>query len=440
MTYLTGIRDAHQDPQRLEALFHTARQENRVETFTADLETCYQEANDNLLYAAWHYRLETMAQEERVERRGVNWKLALPVSLAAGLALWLSSDPAIQVIDGRQLLSLYMIPIGMLFALAFLALAGSETRKRTSSFTAMVLVAACAYVPLIVSTRDAFYQNHFANLMTLHLPLLGWAAIGVGVLGFGAPPGDRFAFLLKSLEVFVTAGIFLIGGGVFVAVTQGLFFALDIRLSDAVVRLLVFGVMGTLALLALAFVYDPTLRPTAQDFKAGLGRLVTALMRLLLAPTLIVLAIYILAIFTNFEEPFKNRDILGIYHAMLFAVLALLIGATPMRESDLPVRFRSMLRHGIVAVAGLALLVGLYTLAAIVYRTTLDVLTMNRLALMGWDVINVGILAMLINGQVALGRQGQGWVEAMQSAFSLGAVGYVAWTAFVIVAVPIVIR
>jgi hypothetical protein len=439
MDYSIEILDAHQDPERLETLFQIARQEDALKTFAASLEACYREAGDNLLYAAWHYRLEAMAQEEQSGQRGINWKVALPVSIAAGLVLWLSSDPAIQVIDGRQLLSLYMIPIGMLFALAYLALADSGIRRRIA-FAAVALVAACAYAPLVVSARDAFYQNHFANLMTLHLPLLGWAALGAGVLGLNAPRGDRFAFLLKSLEIFITAGIFLIGGGVFVGVTQGLFFALDIHLSDTVMRLLGFGVMGTLALLALAFVYDPTLRPTAQDFKTGLGRLVTTLMRLLLAPTLIVLAIYILAIFTNFEEPFKNRDILGIYHAMLFAVLALLIGATPMQESDLPVRFRSMLRYGLVAVAGLAMLVGLYTLAAIVYRTTQDVLTMNRLALMGWDVINVGILAMLINGQVNLGRRGQGWVEAMQSAFSLGAVGYVAWTTFVVVVVPIVIR
>lgn len=439
MDYSIELLDAHQDPERVETLFQTARQEDDLEAFAADLEACYQDARDNLLYAAWHYRLQAMAQEDRVERRGVNWKVAIPVSLVAGLVLWLLSDPAIRLIDGRQPLSLYMIPVGMLFALTFFALAGRGIRRR-AAFAALVLLAACAYVPLIVAARDAFYRNHFANLMSLHLPLLGWVALGAGVLGLNALREDRFAFLLKSLEAFVTAGIFLIGGGVFVGVTQGLFSALDIRLSDNVMRLLGFGVLGALAMLALAFVYDPTLRPMAQDFKSGLGRLVTTLMRLLLLPTLIVLAIYILAIFTNFDEPFKNRDVLGVYHGMLFAVLALLIGATPMQESDLPVRFRAALRYGIVAVAGLTMLVGFYALAAIVYRTTQDVLTMNRLALMGWDAINIGILALLINRQIGLGRRGQAWVEAAQSAFSLGAVGYAAWTAFVVVAVPIVIR
>ena len=439
MTYLDAIRDAYQDPRELETLFQAARKDNGVEAFSADLEVCYGEASDNLLYAAWHYRLQAMLHEEPARRTGIPWRLALPISIAAGLTLWLLSEPELQIMGNRQVLTLYGIPIVILFALAYLTLgAGQITRRATAA--GIGVIAACLYVPLVVSARDVVYQGHYATLASVHLPILAWAAVVVGVLGFCSPTGERFAFLLKSFEVIVTAGIFLIGGAIFVQVTLSLFWALDIQIPDAVQRLLITGVLGPIALLALASVYDPRLRPLAQDFKAGLARLIATLARLLLLPTLIVLAIYIFAILSNFEEPFKNRDVLGIYHAMLFAVLALLLGATPMQENDLPTRFRPALRAGVVAVAGLAALVGLYALAAIVYRTLQDVLTMNRLALIGWDVINVLILATLISRQYALGRLGRGWVQAVQNTFALGMIGYAAWAAFVIVAVPIVIR
>lgn len=439
MDFSIEILDAHQDPERLEMLFQTARQENALETFAADLEACYQEAGNNLLYAAWHYRLQAMAQEEPVERRGISWKVALPVSIAAGLALWLLSEPTLQIIDRRQILGLYGIPMTILFALVWMALSAGHG-QRQYVWAGIGLIAAFAYVPLIVSARDVTYQGHYANLMTSHLPVLAWVALGIGALGVHASTEERFAFLLKSFEVLVTTGLFLIGGVIFVQVTMSLFWALDIQIPDAIQRLLVVGILGPISLLALASTYDPKLRPIAQDFRAGLARLLATLARLLLLPTLIVLAIYILAILSNFQGPFKDRDVLSIYHVMLFAVLGLLIGATPMREDDLPSRFRLILRAGIVAVAGLAMLVGLYALAAIVYRTIQDTLTMNRLTLIGWDIINVGILAKLINDQVALGRQGRGWVESIQAAFGLGAIGYVLWAAFVILAVPIVIK
>ncbi|HLF24742.1 MAG TPA: hypothetical protein VJG32_00275 [Anaerolineae bacterium] len=439
MNYVTAIRDADQDPQQLETLFQTARKENGVEAFTADLETCYHEANDNMLYAAWHYRLEAMVRDERAERRGINWKVALPVSLAAGLALWLLSEPTLRIIDQYQVLGLYGIPLTILFALALMGLSAGQSQRRYV-LAGIGLIAAFAYVPLIVAARDAIYRGHYADLMTSHLPVLAWAAVGIGVLGMRSPAGERFAFLLKSFEVLVTAGLFLIGGVIFAQVTLSLFWALDIQIPDAIQRLLIVGVLGPTSLLALASAYDPKRRPLAQDFRAGLARLLATLARLLLLPTLLVLALYIFALLSNFEGPFKDRDVLGIYHAMLFAVIGLLIGATPIQEGDLPARFRSALRAAIIGTAGLAALVGLYTLAAIVYRTINDTLTMNRLTLIGWDVINVGILATLINRQYQLGRQGRGWVEAAQSAFALGAVGYALWALFVILAVPIIIR
>jgi hypothetical protein len=127
--------------------------------------------------------------------------------------------------------------------------------------------------------------------------------------------------------------------------------------------------------------------------------------------------------------------VLIIYNAMLFAVLALLLGVTPMTLAGLSLEQGRWLRRGIVAVAALAALVSLYALAAITYRTALEGLTLNRVAFTGWNVINTLLLVLLIARQRR--RSATDWLPAVQSAFGLGALLYAVWSLFVILGLPL---
>jgi hypothetical protein len=119
---------------------------------------------------------------------------------------------------------------------------------------------------------------------------------------------------------------------------------------------------------------------------------------------------------------------------MLFAVVALLVGATPVSLAGLSPRLAHWLRLGIIAVAALALLVSLYALAAILYRTALDRLTPNRLTFIGWNVINIGLLILVLLWQ--LRAQKGGWLQGLYRAYSAGTVAYAVWTLAVILALP----
>jgi hypothetical protein len=203
-------------------------------------------------------------------------------------------------------------------------------------------------------------------------------------------------------------------------------------------RLFAAGGAGLIVILAVALVYDPAVEPAQQSFDEGLSKLVALLMRLLLPLAVIVLIVYLGFIPFNFREPFENRDVLIIFNAMLFAVVALLVGATPVVEGDLDVRAQTWLRRGVIALATLALLVGIYALAAIVYRTSIDRLTPNRLTFIGWNVINIGLLAWLLIGQWRAGRTR--WLPAMHAALASGAIAYAIWTVLVILALPWLFR
>jgi len=215
-----------------------------------------------------------------------------------------------------------------------------------------------------------------------------------------------------------------------------MFEALGISLPEAVMRLLFAGGGGLIPVLAVASAYDPHLSPIAQRLRQGLGKIISTLMRLMLPLALVVLIVYLVTIPFNFMEPFLNRDTLIVYNVMLFAVMGLLVGATPVQETDLAAKHHRTLRAGILAVAVLAILVSLYALSATVYRTVvLGGFTVNRLAVIGWNGINIGILVLLVVNQLRASTEE--WLDVLQTVFGWGMRAYAVWGTFLILAVPL---
>ena len=435
MKYQTGILQAANDARQMEALYRAAIEAEEAGEFTLDLQACFQEAPDSLLLAAWHYRLEAPPAEPVVHpERTLIWRWAIPFAVLSGLLLGLIAVFSENPVRIPPFVIVWA-PIAAAIAIAFLVLAGRL--KITYPLIAVVaLGVATLYVLLISQVLPTWYADHYQDQMVIHLPLLSWIALGVALLGLRSSVKDRFSFLIKSIEAAITAGLYLIAGVAFGAITIGMLSALSIELPERTMLFLVGGGLGLISIIALATIYDPRLSPGEQDFSQGLSRFIANMMRLLLPLTLLVLVIYILIIPFNFQEPFKNRDVLIVYNVMLFAVMGLLLGATPLKADDLSPKLKSALRTGILAVAVLAIVVSLYSLSAILYRTATDQLTMNRLIIIGWNLINTVILAMLAY-QLWRNRDDR-WVGGAQAVFSRGTVGYVVWTLFVIFIIPLI--
>jgi hypothetical protein len=136
--------------------------------------------------------------------------------------------------------------------------------------------------------------------------------------------------------------------------------------------------------------------------------------------------------------PFINRDLLIVYNVMQFAIIGLLIGATPLRVDDLSIKLQTWLRRGIIAVSILALAISLYALSAVIYRTAMDGITLNRTTIIGWNIINIVILFTLILTQPR--KDMSGWHERIQRVFSKGSIAYLVWSLFLILVLPIIFR
>lgn len=439
MSYLDIINHIGSDAEQLELAYQDAVQSGKTETFAQAIDATYVKEPDNLLYAAWHYRLQHVVA--RTKGRVIAWAWAIPLAVLNGLIFWLLTDfdrfelkiPG-QPYGSIPLLLLYWMPIAAAFILIYLAAAGKQRWKRALALMAgMAAVGAYVYwryphLPGIVPAEQ------YLSLSAIHLPILALAAIGIYLLIGRNDPANRFAFLVKLLEAVVLAGIFVLVGGVFVGLTSGLFAAIDIDLPEWALRLLIGGGGGLIPVLAVAIVYDPARPPAEQSFTEGLSKIVALLMRLTLPLSLLVLLIYLGFIPFNFRAPFTNRDILIIYNLVLFAVMALLLGATPVRSDSLSSQQQQWLRWGIVAVALLAALVGLYALIAIGYRTWRGALTPNRMAFIGWNIINLGLLILLLAKQARASLSD--WLPRLQSVFATGAVVYALWTLVVVSATP----
>jgi hypothetical protein len=271
-------------------------------------------------------------------------------------------------------------------------------------------------------------------LAVLQIAIIAWTCVGIGLLHGLGDAESRFAFLLKSLEIFVLGGLFLSALVVLTMVTIGLFQALGIRLPDHAQQFLILGGAGMIPVLAVAILYDPARPAREQAFDGGLIRLLQMLPRLFLPLTAAVLVVYLCIMPFYFWRPFENREVLIIYNAMLFAVMALLLGVTPHTLGGIGGTQQRWLRRGIIAVAALAGLVSVYALAAISYRTLQEGLSPNRMTFIGWNLINTALLVHLLVKQI--GKTSTTWLDGVHQTFGLGALLYAAWSTIVVFGLP----
>ena len=439
MNLIPEIQAAKNEPHKLEQLYQIAQKDGQTEVFQSALLACYTDDPDNLLYAAWFYRFQQTTDTAEKTHRVVNWALAIPLSILTGLIFWLLSDiENLIYLDHIPHLALWWSPIATMSALIFMAVTAKKNQVRALAL-GLGLLAAAAYAMMVAPGLDVPWKiNHYLDLAAIHIPLLCWIALGISVLGLKSTREDRFAFLIKSIEVMITAGLYLIAGIVLGGITIGMFAALSITIPDIWLRLIAAGGIGLLPVMAVASVYDPALAPSEQDFDQGLSKFIATMMRLLLPLTLGILVIYIIVIPFYFFLPFNNRDVLIVYNLMLFAIMALLLGATPISGADLSLQLQKWLRLGIITVAILAGLVSLYALSATVFRTIDGGWTINRLTIIGWNSINICILFWLIYKQFKDSREK--WIDSLHSVFSLASNAYLVWGLFVVLAIPWLFR
>ncbi len=436
--YTDKLLEHLQNPEALERIYRQALQRGEGRLFQEALEGLFTQYPQNPLLAAWHYRLaEEAIPRPMAGRLPSHWPWAVAFALLNGLIFWGLSDYDLMVRQHVPFLILYWAPIAAAFILFFLFLAGHRSlRQLLVLLGALALVSAYAYFADFLIGRDIFWQQYL-TLGAIHLIPMAWAAVALCVLKGQTDDRSRVAFLAKSLEAVVLGGLSGAVLGIFTGVTLALFYTLnlDYAFTDELYRVLLIGGAGCIPVLAVAAVYEPLRRLREQAF-AALFRTTTLLLRIFLLPSILILLIYVFLIPFYFMEPFYNREALIAYNVMLFAVVALLLWTTPVEEGQLSPRMGRWLRRSRLALATLAEIISLYALAAILFRTWWDGFTPNRITVIGWNLINIALLAILLVREWRGGDER--WVSAAHRTFAQAMPAYAVWGLLLLLALPLV--
>jgi len=433
--YVAEISAKLEDPEGLEKLYRQALQRGEGSLFAKAIGELYSANPQNLLLAAWHYRLrEETTAGAALGRLPYHWLYAVLLAIPCGFVFWGISDYRLVARQQIPLFFLYWAPICAAFILLYLFLLHRQFLSRFALLmVALALASSWVYFADFLIKKEIFWKQYL-NLGAIHLIPLSWAALGLYVLKGQDDVESRFAFLAKSLEALVMGGLMGIVLGIFIAISFGLFHTFFFSLPEPIERIFFMGLAGCIPVLAVASIYEPMRRLREQNF-AGLFRFVTLLLRLFIIPSILVLIAYIALIPFNFMKPFFNREALIAYNAMLFAVVGLLLWTVPVRGEEISEGLNRWLRRGRLVLVILAIIISLYAFSAIIYRTRWDGLTPNRLTVIGWNILNTALLAILLWRE---SRAGGEWATAAHKTFAQAMPFYAGWSLLLLLALPLI--
>lgn len=451
------VEEARDDAAALESIYRKSRSEGREAEFTGAVAALARQYPDNVLLAAWAYRLDvqpgegaTFAGPEAVTRVPPDrrWIVAVPTSILLGFvfALLAWGKPPMPLPGVSQ--PAFVLGWGTVTTAAILVFgfAANPDKERLPAYGVGILLLAAffalaawkgwepAWSAIPRSTASKFDDQ--ALLIALHLPFVSWAILaGVVCARLEQMWKQLYAFVAKSAEVVVTAGLYLIAGVVFSSLTVGIFTVLGIELPDGfTIRFAAWG-FGVIPVLAVATAYDPSRTPAEQDWRTGLARVLRILVRLMLPLALAVLVVYVAwFIPLYFWQAFKERETLIVYNATIMAMIAVLACAAPGLEERLDGRQSRILRLAIVMAGVLTLLLNAYALAAVIGRALAGGYTPNRHAVIGWNVVTLLMLATVLARQAL--AQGKSWADVFRNSIAQALVLAVAWATWIVVGLP----
>lgn len=264
-------------------------------------------------------------------------------------------------------------------------------------------------------------------LVAIHLPIFLWLVAGVAYLG-GAWRGDapRMDFVRFTGEWFIYYTLIAFGGVVLVALTLGIFEAIEIDVFPIVSEwVLPCGAVG--AVVVVAWLVE-----AKQSVIENMAPVLTAVFTPLFAVMLLA-AVAGMVLTGSFVD--ADRDVLILFDLLLVVVLGLVLYSISARDSDA----KPTIMDGVQLVLVVsALAIDVMALAAILSRITEFGFTPNRTAGLG---LNLVLLANLVWTAWLLasflrGRRPFTELERWQTAYIPV---YAAWAAIVVVLFPLLL-
>lgn len=349
-------------PVQLEKLYR-----DNKSSFKKEFNLLYPELKGNPLAEAWHTRLNYEGPE-------ISWgskNELLFILIASILAGILAKIPAIFSIEEEffytRNTALIIFPI-----LSAYFIFKNKTSYSYIGIAALVFLISVIFINLLPAANN----SDTSVLSILHLPLVLWSVLGFVYVGNHITSNQkRLEFLRYNGELIIMSGLILIAGGILTGITIGLFEVIGLKIEKFYFDYV--GIFGLMAVPVVATYLTQTNPQLVNKVSPVIAKIFSPLV-------LIMLTVYLCAIFVSGKDPYNDRNFLLIFNVLLIGVLAIILFSIAESLKQQENRTGSYI---LLALSFVTVIVNGIALSAILFRISEWGFTPNRLAVLGTNIL-----------------------------------------------------
>jgi hypothetical protein len=411
------IEENIDNPEKLEKLYRDDKKE-----FELEFMKIYPDLVDNKLADYWKIRLEyDRPAESKVKITGFD---IITLLAACAVVCFLIKLPAIFNIDLKDYF-FYEKNAGLIvfLGLSLYAMLTRQIIKRQHLiFTITAFLLPAVYINLLPSEKG----SDSINLAYIHLPLLMWSIYGLIYINFETKDKSiRIDYIKYNGDLAILSGLILIAGGIFTAVTLGLFKAIGIDVEKFFMNYI--GIWGAVSVPIIATYI-------IRKFPLITSRIAPVIANIFSPFVLITAVIYLVSIVITGKDPYNDRDFLLVFNLMILGVMAIIIFSVSETSLYNKQKFSEMTLFFLSVVT---LLIDLIALSAILYRVGEFGFTPNRTAVLGSNLLIFGNLVMIMIDLFKVNFK-HGEIKQVELTISRYLPIYVIWAIIVIFAFPLI--
>lgn len=407
----SGILSNIDNPRQLEKLYR----DNKT-AFKAEFNLIYPELTGNKLADFWHERLNYESSEISW---GSNKELTF-VIIASLIAGFIAKFPDLFNLNPELF---YQRNIGFI---VFPMLTAYFIWKRSLSIKKIVFAGVVFLIAAIfINCLPADTNSDTLILSCIHLPLFLWAVLGFTYVGENLNDyPKRLDFLRYNGDLVIMTGLLVIAGGILTGITIGLFSVIGFNIETFYMEYIV--VFGLPAIPIVATYITQSNPQLVNKVSPVIAKIFSPLV-------LIMLVVYLAAIFFSGKDPYNDRDFLRIFNVLLLGVMAIIlfsVAATAKKHENRAGNFI------LFALSIVTAIVNGIALSAILFRISEWGMTPNRLAVLGANILMLTNL-LIVTFRLFRNVSRKADIHEVENSIAMFLPVYTFWTMLVIFIFPL---
>jgi len=397
------------NPKELERLYR----QNKTQ-FKQSFLDVYPQIKDKPMAQFWKERLEDSREEIQFGSK----KELIFVLIASLIAGFIAKIPSFTSI-GEEFF--YSRNVGFI---VFPTLIAYFSWKNNLGIQKWMLFGGISLISLLFI--NLFPNNPNSDTLTLsciHLLLFLWSLLGFSFVGEAGHTLKRLDFLRFNGDFVVMSTLILIAGGITTGITIGLFSLIGYQIENFYFENVV--VVGLAAVPLVATFLTQTNPQLVSKVSPVIARIFSPIV-------LVMLVIYLFAIFYSGKDPYNDRDFLLLFNALLIGVMAIIFFSVAEATNTEKGKTEKWI---LFLLSVVTILVNAIALSAILFRISTWGITPNRLAVLGSNIfilINLLLVTIKLFGVVTKKSN----IVEVGGQIAIFLPVYVIWTSFVTFILP----